>query len=82
MGLPEVLVLLAAFGALAVLAPTPVVDDTGREVIQKTEKVDVLSESTSYRNISTAKFKKFPRAELVLRRWLRRGIAGLTLRAG
>ena len=68
--------------AIAPLAPTPVVDDTGREVISKREKVDVLEESTQYRDISTAKFRKFPRAELVLRRWLRRGVAGLTLRAG
>ncbi len=68
--------------AAAPLAPTPVTDDTGREVLSKSEKVDVLEESTTYRDISTAKFKKFPRAELVLRRWLRRGVAGLTLRAG
>jgi hypothetical protein len=30
------------------LAPVPVVDDTGRTVTQKQEKVDVLSESTTY----------------------------------
>ncbi len=68
--------------AQAVLAPTPVVDDTGREVVEVREKVDVLETWTKYRDISTAKFKKFPRAELVIRRWLRRGTAGLTLRAG
>lgn len=62
------------------LAPTPVVDDTGREVISKREKVDVLEESTQYRDITTPKFRKYPRAELVLRRWLKRGVAGLTVR--
>ncbi len=68
--------------AQAVLAPTPAVDETGREVVEIREKVDVLETWTKYRDISTAKFKKFPRAELVIRRWLRRGTAGLTLRAG
>lgn len=66
--------------AAAPLAPTPVVDDTGREVISKREKVDVLEESTQYRDISTSRFKAFPRAELVLRRWLRRGSRALTAR--
>lgn len=66
--------------AQAVLAPTPVVDDTGREVTSKTEKVDVLSESTTYRDISTKRFKAYPRAELVIRRWLRRGSRALTAR--
>ncbi len=66
--------------ATAPLAPTPVVDDTGREVISKREKVDVLEESTQYRDISTPKFRKYPRAELVLRRWLKRAVAGLTVR--
>ncbi len=68
--------------AQAVLAPTPVVDDTGREVLSTRDKVDVLETARTYRDISTAKFRKFPRAELVLRRWLKRGTAGLTLRAG
>jgi hypothetical protein len=68
--------------AQAVLAPTPAVDATGREVVEIREKVDVLETWTKYRDISTAKFKKFPRAELVIRRWLRRATAGLTLRAG
>ncbi len=66
--------------ATSPLAPTPVVDDTGREVISKREKVDVLEESTQYRDVSTPKFRKYPRAELVLRRWLRRVTAGLTVR--
>ena len=68
--------------AAAPLAPTPVVDDTGREVISIRDKVDVLETSRQYRDIATPKFRKFPRAELVLRRWLRRGTAGLTVRAG
>ena len=68
--------------AAAPLAPTPVVDDTGREVISIRDKVDVLETSRQYRDIGTPKFKKFPRAELVLRRWLRRGVGGLTVRAG
>lgn len=66
----------------APLAPTPVLDDTGREVIQARDKVDVLETSRTYRDISTPKFRKYPRAELVLRRWLKRATAGLTLRAG
>ena len=64
------------------LAPTPVLDDTGREVLQTRDKVDVLETSRTYRNVSTPKFRKYPRAELVLRRWLKRATAGLTLRAG
>ena len=64
------------------LAPTPVLDDTGREVVQARDKVDVLETARTYRDISTPKFRKYPRAELVLRRWLKRASAGLTLRAG
>ena len=72
-----------AFEAVsAPLAPTPVVDATGRTVISIREKVDVLETSTQYRDVATSTRKKFPRAELVIRRWLRRGAAGLTLRAG
>ncbi len=68
--------------AQAVLAPTPLVDDTGREVVEIREKVDVLETWTKYRDITTKRFKQFPRAELVIRRWLRRGVGGLTVRAG
>ena len=66
----------------APLAPTPVLDDTGREVLSTRDKVDVLETARTYRDVSTPKFRKFPRAELVLRRWLRRGAVGLTVRAG
>ena len=66
----------------APLAPTPVVDETGREVLSTRDKVDVLESSRTYRNTATRRFKKFPRAELVIRRWLRRGATGLTVRAG
>ncbi len=68
--------------AAAPLAPTPVIDPTGREVLSTRDKVDVLETARTYRDVSTPKFRKYPRAELVLRRWLRRGTAGLTVRAG
>jgi len=64
------------------LAPTPVVDNTGREVLRTRDKVDVLETEREYRDTSTARSRAYPRAELVIRRWLRRGVAGLTLRAG
>jgi len=64
------------------LAPTPVTDDTGREVISARDKVDVLETERTYRDVSTRRFQSYPRAELVIRRWLRRGVTGLTLRAG
>ncbi len=64
------------------LAPTPVLDETGREVLSTRDKVDVLETARTYRDVSTPKFRKYPRAELVLRRWLRRGTVGLTVRAG
>lgn len=63
-----------------VLAPTPEFDDTGRDIISKREKVDVLEESTQYRDKGVSKFRKYPRAELVIRRWLRRAAGGLTVR--
>ncbi len=68
--------------AAAPLAPTPQYDETGREIASISEKVDVLATSTSYKNTSPRRFKPFPRAELVIRRWLRVGVAGLTARAG
>jgi len=65
----------------APLAPTPQFDDTGREIISKREKVDVLEESTQYKSTTGAKrFKPYPRAELVIKRWLRRAAGGLTVR--
>ena len=72
-----------AFEAVsAPLAPTPVLDETSREVLSTRDKVDVLETARTYRDVSTPKFRKYPRAELVLRRWLRRGTVGLTVRAG
>lgn len=62
------------------LAPTPVVDDTGLTLVSSRDKVDVLETSRSYRDFPESRFKKFPRAELVIRRWLRRSISGLTVR--
>lgn len=70
-----------AFEAVAgSLAPTPQFDDTGREIKSKFEKVDVLEERTVYRDKSAKKYKPFPRAELVIRRWLKRSNFGLTVR--
>lgn len=63
------------------LAPTPQFDDTGMVITSKREKVDVLEESTQYKSSSgPRRFKPFPRAELVIRRWLRRAAGGLTVR--
>lgn len=68
--------------ATSPLAPTPVVDDTGRTLISIREKVDVLETSKQYRDVATPTRKQFPRARLVIRRWLRLGTSALTLRAG
>jgi len=54
------------------LAPTPVTSETGGQVVKQRDKVDVLETETVYsdRNpVST--FKAYPRAKLVIRRWLR-----------
>lgn len=66
--------------AQAALAPTPAIDETGREVTSTRDKVDVLETARTYRDISTKRFKAFPRAELVIRRWLRRSTRALTAR--
>ncbi len=68
--------------AAAALAPTPQFDDTGNQIVMKREKVDVLEEETKYKETSSGprRFKPFPRAELVIRRWLRRAFGGLTVR--
>lgn len=66
--------------ASAPLAPTPAVDETGLTLVSSKDKVDVLETSREYRKFSSSSFKKFPRAELVIRRWLNRGAAGLTVR--
>lgn len=62
------------------LTPTPVYDDTGREIKSKFEKVDVLEERTVYQDGKPRAFRKYPAADLVLRRWLNRGAFGLTVR--
>lgn len=64
------------------LAPTPQFDESGNQIIRKREKVDVLETDTHYNpnTVAPRSFKPFPRAELVIRRWLRRGTSGLTVR--
>ena len=62
------------------LAPTPQFDDTGNEIKSKFEKVDVLEERTVYRDKAPRRYKPFPRAELVIRQWLKRANFGLTAR--
>lgn len=66
--------------AQAVLAPTPQFDERGREIKSLREKVDVLEISTVYRDKSATRFRPYPRAELVIRRWLRRAGRALTAR--
>ncbi len=62
------------------LAPTPVVDETGLQVTKKREKVDVLEEETTYSDARKAStVRAFPRAKLVIRRWLR-PVGALTAR--
>lgn len=69
-----------AFEAVgAALAPTPAYDETGRDIKSVREKVDVLETSIVYSGKAPLKFKPYPRAELVIRRWLRFA-AGLTAR--
>ena len=68
-------------GVGASLAPTPQFDDTGREIKSKFEKVDVLEERTVYQDgFPVRSFRPYPRAELVIKRWLNRGASGLTVR--
>jgi hypothetical protein len=70
-----------AFEAVtAPLAPTPQFDERGREILSLREKVDVLETATVYRDKGVTKFKPYPRAELVIRRWLRRASRALTAR--
>lgn len=69
--------------AASPLAPTPVVDDTGGTVIKKREKVDVLEEETTYSDRQNPRtLRSYPRAQLVIRRWLKAAIGGLYVRAG
>ena len=66
------------------LAIVPELDDTGRTVVSKREKVDVLEEETTYSSGSSLRtIQPIPEADRLIRRWLiGRGIRGLTLRAG
>jgi len=66
------------------LSIVPELDDTGRTVVSKSEKVDVLAESTTYSSGSSLRtIQPIPEADRLIRRWLvGRGIRGLTLRAG
>ena len=64
------------------LAITPELDATGRTVISKREKVDVLEEATTYSAGSQLRtIQPIPEADRLIRNWIRRGTAGLTLRA-
>lgn len=68
--------------AASPLAPTPEVSDTGGQVILERSKVDVLETEVRYSEVqSTKNFRSYPRAQLVIRRWLRGGGSrGLTVR--
>ncbi len=62
------------------LAPTPVVSDSGAFVTKQRDKVDVLETETQFSDKYPAQVSRaYPRAKLVLRRWLRQ-TAGLTAR--
>jgi hypothetical protein len=66
--------------ASAPLAPTPEVSATGAQVTKQRDKVDVLETETAYSDkYPPTLSKSFPRAKLVIRRWLR-ATAGLTAR--
>lgn len=67
--------------ASAPLAPTPVVDDTGGQVIAIREKVDVLEREVRYSEATAPKtMRTYPQANLTVRRWLKAGGRALTLR--
>lgn len=53
------------------LAPTPEASATGGQVIGLREKVDVLETDVRYSDKPVKEFRAYPRAELVIRRWLR-----------
>jgi hypothetical protein len=63
------------------LAPTPAQSTTGGQVTKQRDKVDVLETETMYSDKYPPKvFQSYPRAKLVLRRWLRAGAGALTAR--
>jgi hypothetical protein len=56
----------------AVLAPDPVMDETGRSLQSKTEKVGPILESTVYsESTSVQMFKPYPAADALLRPYLK-----------
>ncbi len=66
--------------AAAPLAPTPTTDASGLVVTGTKEKVDVLEESKTFSDkYPVATVRAFPRAKLVIRRWLR-AVGALTAR--
>ena len=72
-------------GELEELAPVPVYDDTGRTVIEKTEKVDVLQETTKYSEKggygrSVDGFRAYPIADALLKPFVTGGASGELLR--
>lgn len=69
--------------AMTELAITPELDDTGRAVVRKREKVDVLEEETQYQSDATLRtIQPIPEADRLIRRWLRGGGGrGLFVRA-
>ena len=69
--------------AMTELAITPELDATGRTVIAKREKVDVLEEATTYSSGPTLRtIQPIPEADRLIRSWQRLGTSSLTLRAG
>lgn len=64
------------------LAIKPALDETGRTVTRKREKVDVLEEETEYSGGSSLRtIQPIPEADRLIRRWLRGGgVRGLTAR--
>lgn len=71
--------------AMTELAITPEVDDTGRTITRLKEKVDVLETDTEYASSQSGStslrlIRPIPEADRLIRRWLRAGRVGLTLR--
>lgn len=76
---PNAAIEFAFEAAAGPLAPTPAASETGGRVLRVREKVDVLETETQYSDSSVRLTRAFPRANLVIRRWLKL-VAGLTLR--
>lgn len=70
---------------LTELAITPELDDTGRTITALKEKVDVLETDTTYAGAASGStslrlIRPIPEADRLIRRWLRAGRFGLTVR--